>query len=153
MSIYLDGDHRGKKLCRVLLSRLQEDNYNISFIDMDDSYPYPCIVANAVKHIRDEKDKLILICGTGIGCSIVANKFNGVFAIPCYDLKTCYNFRHSNNGNALCLGAEVTDEEAAYNICKVFLTTSFNEESRKRIDCINTICRGDYNGNYGEFNL
>lgn len=92
-----------------------------------DSVDYPDYgipVAEAVSDGRVRRG--ILICGTGIGMSIVANKFSGVRAALCYDVFTAKVSRLHNDANILVLGEQVLEESTALEVVRVWLTTGFD---------------------------
>ena len=88
--------------------------------------------------LNKEADLGILICGTGIGMSIVANKFKGIRCGHCHDVFSAKMTRLHNNSNMLALGASVVSEELAMEIVDTFLDTEFSNEERhiRRIDLI-----------------
>ena len=81
-------------------------------------------------HINGECDKVILICGTGIGVSITANKIKGIRAALCGDCFSAKATREHNDANILALGARVVGVGLALEIVKVFLETPFSKEER-----------------------
>lgn len=92
-------------------------------------YPdYAIPVAEAVA--SGECEKGILICGTGIGMSIAANKVHGIRAAVCGDSFSAKATREHNNANVLCMGARVISEAKALEITDIFLDTPFSEEER-----------------------
>ena len=100
-------------------------------------YPvYGKAVANAVA--EGKCDKGILICGTGIGMSIVANKVKGIRAALCGDCFSAQATREHNDSNVLCMGARVTGPGLACKIAEIWLTTPFSNDERhiRRIDQI-----------------
>ena len=90
---------------------------------------------------RMEADLGILICGTGIGISMAANKVKGIRAAVCWNVETAKLAREHNDANILCMGARFIPIEEAVKIAKVFLTTPFsgNERHKRRIDKITGI--------------
>ena len=99
---------------------------------------YPEIAKQVSAEIAKGKfDKGILICGTGIGMSIVANKFKGIRAALCCDTYSARVSRAHNNANILCLGARVVGEYLALDIVDTWLKTNFEGgRHKKRIDMI-----------------
>ncbi len=81
-------------------------------------------------------DLVILICGTGIGMSIVANKFSGVSAALVHDHLTAKFAKEHNNANVLCLGSRVTADVVAVDCVATFLEAKFEERHQRRIDMI-----------------
>lgn len=128
MKVVLSSDHRGYKLKDSLKKFLEERK--IEFLDVGtfsaDSVDYPdfaMLAAEKVSH--GDYDRGILICGSGIGMCIVANKFPGVRAAVCHDVSAAEMSRKHNDSNMLGLGADVINEELARKILHVWLETKF----------------------------
>jgi ribose 5-phosphate isomerase B len=137
MRIAIGSDHRGldmkKQVIKVLTDAGQTYEDFGSF--NTDSVDYPDIakkVAGAVA--KGDYDRGILICGTGIGMCIAANKVDGIRAAQCYDNFCATRARQHNDANILCLGAEETYSELD-TIVKTFLVTDFEGgRHQRRID-------------------
>ena len=130
MKVVLASDHRGYQLKDSLKKFLEERE--IEFLDVGafsaDSVDYPdfaMLAAEKVSH--GEYDRGILICGSGIGMCVVANKFPGIRAAVCHDVSTAEMSRKHNDSNMLSLGADVINEELARKILHVWLETKFEE--------------------------
>jgi len=82
--------------------------------------------------VRGECDRAILFCGTGLGMAIVANKFRGIRATPCWSEYTAEVSRSHNNSNCLCLGGRVLTAEEAVRIVEVWLKTAFEGGRHER---------------------
>lgn len=128
MKVVLASDHRGYKLKGSLKKFLEERE--MEFLDVGtfsaDSVDYPdfaMLAAEKVSH--GDYDRGILICGSGIGMCIVANKFPGVRAAVCHDVSAAEMSRKHNDSNMLGLGADVINEELARKILHVWLETKF----------------------------
>jgi ribose 5-phosphate isomerase B len=128
MKVVLASDHRGYKLKGSLKKFLEERK--MEFLDVGtfsaDSVDYPdfaMLAAEKVSH--GDYDRGILICGSGIGMCIVANKFPGVRAAVCHDVSAAKMSRKHNDSNMLGLGADVINEELARKILHVWLETKF----------------------------
>ena len=128
MKIAIGCDHGGIVL-KPIVKKVLEDN-DIEIIDMgcDDTksvdYPdYALKVAEAVS--KGEVDKGILLCGTGIGISIGANKVKGVRCAVCHDLFTAQMCAQHNDANILAMGGRVVDEELAGQMVQTWLDTPF----------------------------
>jgi ribose 5-phosphate isomerase B len=128
MKVVLASDHRGYQLKDSLKKFLEERK--IEFLDVGtfsaDSVDYPdfaMLAAEKVSHGGYERG--ILICGSGIGMCIVANKFPGVRAAVCHDVSAAEMSRKHNDSNMLGLGADVINEELARKILHVWLETKF----------------------------
>lgn len=128
MKVVLASDHRGYQLKDSLKKFLEERK--MEFLDVGtfsaDSVDYPdfaMLAAEKVSH--GDYDRGILICGSGIGMCIVANKFPGVRAAVCHDVSAAEMSRKHNDSNMLGLGADVINEELARKILYVWLETKF----------------------------
>jgi ribose 5-phosphate isomerase B len=128
MKVVLASDHRGYQLKDSLKKFFEERK--IEFLDVGtfsaDSVDYPdfaMLAAEKVSH--GDYDRGILICGSGIGMCIVANKFPGVRAAVCHDIAAAEMSRKHNDSNMLGLGADVVNEELARKILYVWLETKF----------------------------
>jgi ribose 5-phosphate isomerase B len=139
MTIYLGADHRGFDLKEKLKQMLAGEGYDIvdcgaTTLVPDDDYPdYARAVAEAVgKKFGDGGDRGILICGSGFGMDIAANKFRAVRAVLPMSPDHAYQARHDDDANVLALAADFTDEVTAEKIVKTFLSTPFAKEERYR---------------------
>ncbi|MBD3224511.1 MAG: ribose 5-phosphate isomerase B [Caldithrix sp.] len=128
MTLALGSDHAGYLLKEKIKEHL--NNKKISYKDYGtfkmDSCDYPEFgykVSQAV--VNNETDLGILICGTGIGMCITANKIKGIRAAQAWDEQTAQLSRLHNNANILCLGGRILEEDQALKIVDVWLNTSF----------------------------
>ncbi len=128
MRISIGGDHAGFELKERVKTLLEERQYRVA--DMGTSsgesvdYPdYAAAVAQAVS--SGEADRGVLVCGTGIGMSITANKFANVRAALCHDVETARLSRQHNNANVLAIGSRVLDPELALTIVQEWMDTTF----------------------------
>ena len=143
MKIALGSDHGGYKLKNEIISFLKENGYEIKDFGTysTESCDYPDFaekVAEAV--VSKEFDFGILVCGTGIGISISANKIPGVRAALCSDTFSAHATREHNDANILALGERLVGPGLAIDIVKTFLTSEFQgERHQKRIDKISLI--------------
>jgi ribose 5-phosphate isomerase B len=135
MTIAIGCDHAGVELKKEILSIL--DNLHIGHIDYGtngtESVDYPDFgekVSEAVSSGKIEKG--ILICGTGIGMSIVANKFPGVRASLCNELFTAKMSRLHNDANILVIGGRIVGKDLAKEIIKTWVSTPFEGERHSR---------------------
>lgn len=143
MKIAIGSDHAGFALKETIKKYLDELNY--TFTDFGcfttDPIDYPDIgiqVAEAVA--KGEYSRGILICGSGIGMDMVANKVPGCRAVLCSDPLVARYGRTHNDANILCLGERIIGHAMACEIVRVFLTTEFAGERHKiRIDKISEI--------------
>ena len=126
--IVFASDHAGFSLKNKLMSILAEEGYEVSEVGTfsEESCDYP-IFAEKACHVVLEKrvDLAILVCGTGVGMSIAANKINGIRAACCSDIFSAKYTRLHNDANVLCIGARVLGEGLAYELVKIFVDTDY----------------------------
>jgi ribose 5-phosphate isomerase B len=125
-NIYIGSDHAGFALKEYLRTTFKEKNFIDCGVHEETSANYAPVAHDvATKVENDPGSRAILICGTGIGVSITANRHSGIRAALCHNNVTAELARRHNNANILALGARVLDEKTAYECVRVFLTTSF----------------------------
>jgi len=133
--IAIGSDHGGFALKQALMKHL--DARGLAYKDFgtysEASCDYP-VYAKAVAHAvaNGECERGIIICGTGIGVSITANKVPGIRAALCGDCFSAEATRQHNDANILCMGARVTGEGLALKIADIFLDTPFSEDERHK---------------------
>ena len=143
MKIAIGCDHGAFRLKNEIIEFLNSENYEVKDFGTysEESCDYPDIalpVAEAV--VNKEYDFGILVCGTGIGIGIAANKVPGVRAALCSDTFSAHATREHNNANILTMGQRVVGTGLALDIVKTFLNTEFEgERNKKRIDKISEI--------------
>ena len=128
MVVYIGNDHGGCALKKVLMGRMEELGIQCVNVGTDSEeivrYPYYAArVAGAVA--SGEADRGVLICSTGIGLSIVANRFRGVRAALCTDTYMAKMTRRHNDSNVLCLGGKVTGDFVALDILETWLREEY----------------------------
>ena len=126
--IVIGSDHGGYKLKEEIKKYLKEKE--IEYIDCgcetEESVDYPDIAKAVVKEMQEKKSTQgILICRSGIGMSIVANKFKGIRCTPCHDEVTAKYARMHNNSNILALGADNISVNEAICILRMWLATEY----------------------------
>ena len=133
MKICIGSDHGGYALKLELIEHLKARGFEVSDVgcDSEASCDYP-IYAKAVTDIITEKksDLGILVCGTGIGMSMAANKVEGIRAALCHDVFSAKATREHNNANILCMGARVVGAGLAEMIVDTFVDTPFSNDER-----------------------
>ncbi len=141
MKIAIGSDHGGFNYKNKIKEYLQA--CDVEFVDVGthsvESCDYPLIAHQVARMVSEnEADKGILVCGTGIGMSIVANKVAGVRAALCSDTFSAKATREHNDSNILCLGERVLDEGLMLEIVKIWLETPFSGDERhvRRINMI-----------------
>ena len=146
MRIAIGCDHRGlnlKKTITELLSGLGHDCEDYGCYDTS-PVDYPDIAFKATESlVQGKADHAILICGTGIGMSIAANKVPGVRAARCQDTFSAKRSRAHNDANVLCLGEEIVGEGLAKDIVTTYLATDFEgDRHARRLDKIRALEAG-----------
>lgn len=136
-------DHGGFELKTHIIKHLEESEIQVFDFGTysEDSCDYPDIAEKVAKAVANgEYERGILICGTGIGISIAANKVKGIRAALCSDVYSAKMTRKHNDANILCLGGRVTGRELAFMICDTFLSEEFEGgRHQKRIDKIHKL--------------
>ncbi len=140
--IAIGSDHAGY-VSKEKLKECFENNitYKDFGTESEESCDYPLVAEKLAKSVASgECEKGVLICGSGIGMSIVANKVKGVRAALCGNVELAKLSRMHNDANVLCLGARMTDFEEIKEIIKVFLETPFEGgRHQKRVDQISEV--------------
>src|SRR3954452_2521912 len=126
MKIAIGSDHRGLAVKQRVVLLLQQLGHEV--IDVGPTGPgsvdYPDFAFEAARAVGEGRaDRGILICGTGIGMCIAANKVRGVRAAPCHDSITAELSRRHNNANVLCLSADLLGEELIERMVRIWLET------------------------------
>ena len=136
MRIAVAADHAGFPLNERVIQELRASGHEVEDFgthdpDLPDDYPdYALAVGRAVQNGTVEI--AILICGSGVGASVAANKLRGVRAALCADTYSAHQSREHDDCNVLCLGARVTGSELAMELVRAFVAARFNGEERHR---------------------
>ena len=134
MRIAIGGDHAGYDLKGLLLPWLRASGHEIidlgaHELDPTDDYPdFAAAVAEAVRAQNAERG--ILVCGSGVGACITANKVPGIRASVCHDTFTSHQGVEHDDMNVICLGARVLGPELAKEVLRSFLSAKFSPEPR-----------------------
>ena len=139
MKIALGCDHGGYELKLEIIKYLEKNNLEYKDFGCNgESCDYPIYARKVGQAILDgECEKGILICGTGIGMSICANKFKGIRAACCGDHFSAEFTRKHNNSNVLCMGARTIGAGVALQLADIFLSTEFEGgRHQNRVDMI-----------------
>ncbi|MBI1246965.1 ribose 5-phosphate isomerase B [bacterium] len=145
MRIAIGSDHRGYEVKAKIIELLKKLGHEVVDCGAHDchSIDYPDIAsAVAEKIVAGEVDRGILICGSGIGMAITANKFPGVRAATCHDDLTAEMSRRHNNVNVLCLSADLLGERLIDRMVELWITTEFEKgRHQRRVDKITEVER------------
>ena len=133
MKITIGSDHAGFALKKVLMEHLQKSGHQLTDVGTASTAPvdypdYAEAVAQGVLHGGTERG--ILICGSGVGASVAANKIPGIRAGLCHDSYSAHQGVEHDNLNVLVLGARVVADELAKDLCTIFLNARFTAEDR-----------------------
>jgi ribose 5-phosphate isomerase B len=140
MKVAIGSDHRGFDVKRRIVSLLEQLRHDV--LDMGttgrESVDYPDFAFQVALAVSEGRvDRGILICGTGIGMCIAANKVKGVRAAPCHDYVTAEMSRRHNDSNVLCLSADLLGEEQIDRMVRIWLETDFESgRHARRVDKI-----------------
>ena len=143
MRVSIGSDHRGVGVKSKLVAAVDALGHEVRDIGThgEESVDYPDfarVVCEAVA--SQEADRGILICGTGIGMAIAANKYPGVRAATCYDEVMAEMCRRHNNVNVLCLAGDFVGERPVDDLVRIWLSTEFDEgRHQRRIEKISQI--------------
>lgn len=128
MKIAMACDHGGLRLKNVLKEYLLDNGYEVEDFgtNSEDSCDYPDYAGKAAKAVASGAcDKGVVVCGTGIGVSITANKVNGIRCALCHDVFSAKATRAHNDSNMIAMGQRVIGEGLALEILKAWLSTEF----------------------------
>ena len=136
MRIAVAGDHNGFTMKEAMVAHLDQAGHQVidlgpESLDPDDDYPdYARVVAKAV--VSGRADRGVLVCGSGVGASVAANKVPGIRASVCHDTYSAHQGVEHDDMNVLCLGARIIGLETAREAVDAFIAGRFTGEARHR---------------------
>lgn len=133
MKIAIGADHGGFMLKSIIVPFLKEFGHNVIDVGTDSEVPvdYPDYArAVSLEILSKRVERGILICGSGVGACVAANKFPGIRAALCHDSFCARQGVEDDNANVLCLGARVIGPELAKDIVKIWLAATFSGAER-----------------------
>lgn len=133
MRVAVACDHAGFTLKNKIIGKLMEMNQVVIDLGTDSQLPvdFPDYAEKAGRALQNgEADRAIIICGSGIGACMAANKLKGVYAGLCHDTYSAHQGVEHDKMNAICLGARVIGEEPALEIVETFIKATFVDEDR-----------------------
>lgn len=146
MRIAIGSDHAGYELKDALVPALRDEGHDLVDVgtDSSESVDYPDFAAAAARMVGEgEAERAVLVCGSGVGVSIVANKVDGVRAVNAHDPDEAEMSRRHNDANVLALAGKRLDAAAAVPIVDRFLATDFEGgRHARRVTKIGAIERG-----------
>ncbi|MFL2756551.1 MAG: ribose 5-phosphate isomerase B [Dehalococcoidia bacterium] len=134
MKIILAADHNGFELKQIISEILKNEGHTVidagphSFDPLDDYPDYAKIMAESVS--LGKSDRGIMICGSGVGASVAANKVKGVRAAMCHDLYSAHQGVEHDDLNVLCLGSRIIGSEVARELVMTFVNAKYTHEER-----------------------
>lgn len=141
--VALSADHGGYELKQEIIDYLLSKNYEVLDLGTGsgESVDYPEYAAKSAKAVLSgDADCAVIICGSGIGISISANKFKGIRAALCFDAYTAKMCRLHNDANVMALGGRITTIDRAKDMVELFLTTEFEGgRHQRRVDKIDEL--------------
>ncbi len=139
-TVYIACDHAALHMKNDIIGYLNDKEYNVEDLGpyTPGSVDYPEYAEKVARAVVEDKDSLgILICGTGIGMSIAANKVKGIRAAACSEVFSAVMTRKHNNANILCMGARVIGIETAKMMVDGFLEAEYEgDRHQRRVDMI-----------------
>ncbi len=147
-TVYIGADSAGFEMKKAVKEHLNASGYSVVDLgaDTNASSHYPIFAEAVARHVAANANSVgILICGTGIGMSMAANKVKGIRAALCGDTFSARMTRQHNDANVLCLGARVIGQGLALDIVDLFLATPFEAGGRHslRVDMIGKVETGE----------
>jgi ribose 5-phosphate isomerase B len=133
MKIAIAGDHAGFDLKQQLAEELKKEGYEILDLGAYDAAPsdYPDFARSVGKAVvSGQAERGILVCGSGVGASVAANKIQGIRAAVCHDTYSGHQGVEHDDMNVLCLGSRVIGPAPALEIARAFLKARFSNEER-----------------------
>jgi ribose 5-phosphate isomerase B len=154
MRIAVAADHRGFPHKTALIDALEADGHEVVDLGTGSTAPvdYPDYAQAVGTVVREGRAELgVVVCGSGAGVSIAANKLRGVRAALCHDLFTARQAREDDDANVICLGADVVDAGQAIELTRAFAAARFSgaERHARRLAKVRALeaselCRGDH---------
>ena len=136
MKLAIASDHAGFRLKAALIPLLRNLGYEISDQGTDSAekaVDYPDFAAKASREVlAGRADKAIIVCGSGVGACIAANKLEGIRAGLCHDTYSAHQGVEHDDMNVLCLGARIIGEALAFEIAAAFTAARFSGEDRHK---------------------
>jgi RpiB/LacA/LacB family sugar-phosphate isomerase len=133
MRITIGSDHAGFELKKLLIEYLQKNGHQLKDVGTHNTQPvdYPDFAeAVSLSVLRGESERGILICGSGVGASVAANKIPGIRAGLCHDTYSAHQGVEHDNTNLLVLGSRIIGPELAKDLCTAYINARFTGEER-----------------------
>jgi ribose 5-phosphate isomerase B len=131
MRIVIGGDHAGFKLKGPIVESLKRWGHEVEDVGAhsEERVDFPDVAQALCSRILDGKaDRGIMVCGTGIGAAMAANKIPGIRAALCHDMYSAHQCVEHDDANVLCLGAQIVGDQLAFDLIKTFLAAEFSTD-------------------------
>ncbi|MTW85189.1 ribose 5-phosphate isomerase B [Virgibacillus dakarensis] len=154
MKIAIGADHNGYEL-KEGIKKFIEENTDHEIVDYGcyscEAVDYPDVAFEVSQAISESKlERGILICGTGLGVAIAANKYPGIRAATCHDTYSAERAQLSNNAQILTMGAQIIGVEVAKKVVEAYLNVEWANGSKRKVDKINEKEKEFMSGNFQE---
>ena len=138
MRLVVGGDHAGFTLKGPLVEALKAWGHDVTDVGTHSSEPvdFPDIARQLCRRLQQgQAERGIMVCGTGVGAAIAANKMPGIRAAVCHDVYSAHQCVEHDDVNVLCLGAQIVGEPLALDLLRAYLMAEFStaEEFRRRV--------------------
>ena len=138
MRVVVGGDHAGFALKGPVVEALRAWGHDVSDVGTHAPEPvdFPDIARELCSMIqRGEAERGVMVCGTGVGAAIAANKHAGIRAAVCHDVYSAHQCVEHDDVNVLCLGAQIVGDQLAFDLLRTYLAAEFStsEEFRRRV--------------------
>ena len=133
--IFISSDHAGFKLKELIKKHLKKKNLNFQDLgpNYENSVDYPDYAHKVAKKVKVNRNNIgILVCGSGTGMNIVANKHKNIRAAQCFNLKSTKLSRLHNDANIITLGSRLITKKNAFKFVDIFLSTKFDGGRHKK---------------------
>jgi ribose 5-phosphate isomerase B len=134
MKIAVAGDHAGYPLKQVVYEELKKAGHEVTDLGTDNAeqpVDYPDFARLACEAVRrGDVQRAVVVCGSGVGVTVAANKFPGIRAGLCHDYYSAHQGVEHDDMNVLCLGARIIGQAAAQEIVQAFIGAEFTDEER-----------------------
>ena len=145
MNVAIASDHAGYPLKVLLVKHLATLGHEVTDLGTDSpdrAVDYPDFAEKAARAVTSgAARRAIVVCGSGVGACVAANKLKGIRAGLCHDTYSAHQGVEHDDMNVICLGARIIGQALAFEICKAFLAAEFSNEERhqRRLDKINAL--------------
>ncbi|HEY8472366.1 MAG TPA: ribose 5-phosphate isomerase B [Natronosporangium sp.] len=133
--VVVGGDHAGFPLKGPVVETLRTWGHDVTDVGTHSTAPvdFPDITEQVCRRVlAGDADRGILVCGTGVGAAIAANKYPGIRAALCHDSYSAHQCVEHDDANVLCLGAQIVGDRVAYELIAAFLAAEFRDEPQFR---------------------